>query len=200
MGRGSSSLHEAHTVPPLSAVMDALAQPEEAAPPAEDASDEPLEWFVAHTRPRCEKKLEHYCAREGFPTTLPLYRSVKKYRGKTEVFLKPLFPGYVFLRLQKRQRQKVFQSDYVANLLDVPDQAEFAAQLEDILFALEQEVDLRLAPAIEPGSRVRIRRGPLQGMDAWVQSRKGMTEVLLRLDFIGQGAAVKVSAEDLEPA
>jgi transcription antitermination factor NusG len=171
-------------------------------PPPADTSeaDAPVEWYVAHTRPRCEKKLERYCRREGVPVTLPLYRSVKKYRGKTEVFLKPLFPGYVFLRLRRHQRQKVFQSDYVANLLEVPDQEEFAAQLEDILFALEQQVEVRLAPIIAVGSRVRIRTGPLQGMEAWVQARKGMTEVLLRLDFIGQAAAVKISADDLEPA
>lgn len=170
------------------------------APTAANPAPEPLEWYVAHTRPRCEKKLVDYCNREGFEVTLPLYRSVKKYRGKTEVFHKPLFPGYVFLRLLRQQRQPVFQSDYVANLLEVPDQEEFAAQLEDILTALDEEVDVRLAPTIGPGVRVRIKRGPLQGMEAWVENRSGMTEVLLRLDFIGQAAAVKVSAEDLELA
>ncbi|MCP5523946.1 MAG: hypothetical protein H7A46_20610 [Verrucomicrobiales bacterium] len=169
-------------------------------PVCEPSSDDPVKWFVAHTRPRCEKKLEQYCEREGFATTLPLYRSVKKYRGKTVVSLKPLFPGYLFLRISVPQRQKVFQSDYTANLLEVPDQKEFEEQLQDILFALDQEVDVQLSPSIGPGTRVRIRSGPLQGMEAIVQSRKGMTEVLLCLDFIGQAAAVKVSAEDLEPA
>ncbi len=159
-----------------------------------------LPWYVAHTRPRCEKKLVEYCTREGFSTTLPLYRSVKKYRGKQVVFLKPLFPGYVFLKLEPHQRQKVYQSDYVANLLDVPDQAEFDRQLRDILFALEQQVEVRLAPAIGPGMRVRIKSGPLQGMEGWVEARKGMVEVLLRLDFIGQAAAVRLDATDLEPA
>lgn len=159
-----------------------------------------LKWFVAHTRPRCEKKLVDYCAREGFPTTLPLYRSVKKYRGKKVVFHKPLFPGYVFLRLLISQRQTAFQSDYVANLLDVVDQAEFERQLEDILFAVEQEVEVRLAPTIGPGTRVRIKSGPLQGMEGWVENRKGMVEVMLRLDFIGQAAAVKMDATELEPA
>lgn len=173
---------------------------EESQTPTGPAPAGPILWFVAHVRPRCEKKLVEFCQREGFATTLPLYRSVKKYRGKTEVFLKPLFPGYVFLQLELHQRQAVYQSDYVANLLDVPDQAEFEAQLQAVLFALDQEVEVRLAPTIGPGTRVRIRRGPLQGMEAWVENRRGMTEVLLRLDFIGQAAAVKVSAEDLELA
>lgn len=158
-----------------------------------------LLWFVAHTRPRCEKKLVQYCAREGFPTTLPLYRSPRKYRGKKVVFLKPLFPGYVFLRLLDNQRQRAFQSDHVANLLTVPNQAEFQHQLDDILFALDQQVEVRLAPTITPGVRVRIKAGPLQGLEGWVEHRQGMVEVLLRLDFIGQAAAVRMDATELEP-
>jgi transcription antitermination factor NusG len=166
-------------------------------PEIPETGDRP--WWVAHTRPRCEKKLAQYCEREGLSTTLPCYRSVRKYRGKTLVFLKPLFPGYLFLRLWTRERQAVYQSDYVANLLEVPDQAEFNRQLEDILGALDTEVEVRLAPTIGPGSRVRIRSGPLQGMEAWVENRSGMREVLLRLDFIGQAAAVRVDADQLEP-
>src|SRR5436853_3890805 len=96
-----------------------------------------LPWYVAHTRPRCEKKLTEYCRRQGFEVTLPCFTSVRKYDRKTVVFEKPLFPNYVFLRLEPTQRQKVYQSDYVANLLDVPDQAQFEQQLGDILRSLE---------------------------------------------------------------
>ena len=157
-----------------------------------------LLWFVAHTRPRCEKKLAEYCGREGLSATLACYRSVKKYRGKTVVFRKPLFPGYIFLQLLPEQRQRVRQSDYVANLLNVPDQAEFAQQLGDILQALDTGREVRLAPTIGPGSRVVIKSGPLQGVEGWVERRSGMSEVLLRLDFIGQAAAVKVDATELD--
>ena len=175
-----------------------------AAPPstvaATTAEAETLLWYAAHTKPRCEKKLAGYCEREGVKPTLPLYRSVKKYRGKTVTFEKPLFPGYVFLRMPTLMRGKVLQSDYVANLLDVPDQAEFEAQLGAILVALEAEVEVHLAPTIVPGSRVRIRSGPLRGLEGFVEHRRGMVEVHLRLDFIGQAAAVRVDADSLELA
>ena len=159
-----------------------------------------VDWYVAHTRPRCEKKLEAYCQREGFSATLPTYKSVRKYRGKTAIFSKPLFPGYVFLQVTRAQRQKVYQSDYVANLLEVVDQDTFREQLGDILFALEAETEIRLAPTIIEGTTVRIRNGALQGLTGTVEKRTGTTEVHLRLDFIGQAAAVRVSAEDLEEA
>jgi transcription antitermination factor NusG len=48
--------------------------------------------------------------------------------------------------------------------------------------------------------RVRIKSGPLRGVEGWVQKRHGRASVLLRLDFIGQAAAVKLDADQLEPS
>ncbi len=141
--------------------------------------------------------MEH-CDRVGVEATLPCQRSVHKYRGKTVEFQKPLFPGYVFLRLKPEQKNLVGQSDHVANLLDVFDQDTFERQLRDILVAVEADVGLRLAPSIGEGMRVRIKGGPLQGIEGWVEQRYGMQTVLLRLDFINQAAAVKIDAEMLE--
>jgi len=130
--------------------------------------------------------------------SLPCYRAAHKYRGKTVVFQKPLFPGYVFLQITGEQRWKMHQSDYLANLLEVADQELFVRQLEDVLRALETDFEIRLAPSIGQGMRVKIKNGPLRGMDGWVEQRYGINTVLLRLDFIGQAAAVKLEAMDLE--
>jgi len=155
-------------------------------------------WFVAHTKPRREKKLVEYCQRQGFAATLPCYNSAHKYRGKTVVFQKPLFPGYLFLQLEAGQKDSVRQNDHVANLLEVFDQETFYHQLKDILLALESNLDVRLAPTIGRGMRVKIKGGPLQGIEGLVEERYGMNTVLLRLDFINQAAAVKVDADKLE--
>jgi transcription antitermination factor NusG len=157
-----------------------------------------VRWFVAHTKPRREKKLAEQCQRKGIAVTLPCYSSAHKYRGKTVVFQKPLFPGYVFLQLEPEQKEFVRQNDHVANLLEVFEQEAFQRQLNDILLALDAKVGVRLAPAIGEGMRVRIKTGPLQGIEGWVEQRYGMTTVLLRLDFINQAAAVKIDAESLE--
>ena len=159
-----------------------------------------LLWFVAHTRPRREKKLMQHCQRHGIAATLPCHKSAHKYRGKTVVFQKPMFPGYVFLQLEPGQKNLLKQSDYVANLLDVFDQETLRRQLEDILLALESDFEVRLAPSIGEGMRVRIKTGPLRGIEGWVENRFGKSTVLLRLDFINQAAAVKLDADLLEPS
>ena len=158
-----------------------------------------LFWFVAHTKPRREKKLLEYCQQQSIAATLPTYNSAHKYRGKTVVFKKPLFPGYVFLQLEPGQGHSVRQNDHVANLLEVFDQDTFRRQLDDILTALETDLEVRLVPSIGEGTRVRIKSGPLQGLEGWVEKRHGMTRVLLRLDFINQAAAVTIDADLLVP-
>lgn len=164
----------------------------------DSASSTEVAWFVAHTRARCEKKLAAQVALWRWNVTLPLYRSVRKYRGKTRTFEKPLFPGYVFLRLPEAGRTRVRQCEYVANLLVVTDQEEFQSQLDAILQALDTDYEVRLCPTIQAGSRVRIRSGPLRGLEAFVELRRGTVQAYLRLDFIGQAAAVTVDADQLE--
>jgi transcriptional antiterminator RfaH len=157
-----------------------------------------VNWYVVHTRPRCEKKLVQFCQREQIATTLPCIKRVHKYHGKTATFWSPLFPGYVFVQITREQRQKIYQSDYAANLLEVFDQVQFEQQLTDILRAVDAEMDVQLAPQILPGCHVRIKSGPLRGVMGWVEKRSGMVQVMLRLDFISQAAAVAIDADELE--
>jgi len=157
-----------------------------------------LLWYAAHTRPRCEKKLQQFCEREKLDARLLCYKSVHKYRGKTVVFQKPLFPGYVFLHIPADKRGVVLQRDHVANFLEIADQDLFVRQLDEVMRALETDLEIRLAPTIGEGMRVKIKNGPLRGVEGWVEKRHGMTTVLLRLDFISQAAAVKLDASDLE--
>jgi transcription antitermination factor NusG len=157
-----------------------------------------LAWFVAHTRPRREKKLKEYCEKEQFIALLPCFQSEHKYRRKIVRFDKPLFPGYLFLQIFPFQKLAIEQNEHVARVLTVFDQDLFVHQLQDILKALAVGMEIQIFPEIGPGQRVRIKQGPLQGMEAWVEARLGMTTVFLRLEFIGQAAAVKVPADYLE--
>ena len=178
--------------------MTSITQGRNALSPAGMKAETDTLWFVAHTRPRCEKKLQSYLDRQSIYHVLPTIKKVHKYRGKTVIFEKPLFPGYIFLKIHPLKRQTVYQSDHVANLLDVPDQEEFYQQLGDILEAVESGYEIRLAPEIGIGKRVMVRSGPMRGIEGWVEDRFGTSTVLLRLNFIGQAAAMKMDAEILE--
>ena len=171
-----------------------LAGPAVAAPIA----PEPPVLLVAHTRPRCEKQVTVWAEREGIPTELPLYTMTHKYRGKSVTFHKPLFPGYVFVRFPVELALEIRKCRHVAQVLVPGNPAEFAQQLGDILIAVAAGMELRPVPDVVAGVRVTIVDGPLRGMEGWVEKRDGPFEVILRLDFIGQAAAVRMAAQSVE--
>src|SRR5450759_4133203 len=119
------------------------------------------------------------------PRSTPLYSSAASDVYKRQVFLQ-LAPG---------QKDSVRQNEHVANLLDVFDQETFRRQLEDILLALETDLEVRLAPTIGEGMRVRIKSGPLQGLEGWVEQRSATATGSRRPKFISPAAAVKIGAD-----
>lgn len=76
--------------------------------------------------------------------------------------------------------------------------SEFERMVANRLRAVETDLEIRLAPTISEGLRVKIKSGPLRGIEGLVEKRYGMTTVLLRIDFINQAATVKLEASDLE--
>jgi len=157
-----------------------------------------VEWRVAHTLARCEKKVWDWLRQQGWRAELPLYRSVKRYRGKKVEFHKPLFPGYVFVQVPVNEGRKVEQHDQVARLLVPPDQAEFAAQLGAILAAIEAGLELVPVTTLKPGMKVEIISGPLRGLHGVVEKAKDFTEVILRLDFLAHAASVRIEPHEVE--
>jgi transcription antitermination factor NusG len=104
----------------------------------------------------------------------------------------------MFARVERRHRMMLVQNRYVANLLDIEDQEEFVGQLDAIYRALDARVEIQVCPEIKPGLQVRIKSGPLRGTEGWVESRAKLSDVHLRLDFIGQAVVAKIQADDLE--
>src|SRR5216683_272282 len=69
----------------------------------------------------------------------------------------------------------------------------------------EMNLELPLFPnyvfvRIDPSERVRIKSGPMTGMEGVLVRKKNNFRVVLALDLIMQCVAVEVDADDLEPA
>lgn len=170
------------------------------APIIPDPASTSPSWLVVHVLARCEKKVREWATREGIASELPTYRTVHRYRGKVVHFDKVLFPGYLFLRGASSLKQKVGQHNQVARVLVPVDMEEFHRQISDILTAVEAGLDLQPVSGIQPGVRVEITAGPLRGMEGFVERRDDPLDVVLRLDFIGLAASVRIAMSDVEVA
>jgi hypothetical protein len=155
-------------------------------------SDLEARWWVVHTLPRCEKKLDEWFARQGWEHYLPLRRKVHHYASKRAEFLHPLFPGYAFGRCSRLQRGGIFTSDFAARVIAVENQGAFLAQLEPIRLALDQDAPLDLCPYLAEGTRVRVTGGKLRGLEGLVQRRSGRARVVLSVDLLQQAVSLEV--------
>ncbi|HQC42141.1 MAG TPA: transcription termination/antitermination NusG family protein [Verrucomicrobiota bacterium] len=162
------------------------------------SQQETASWCVAYVKPRCEKKMAQYCEDQGVNYLLPLYNSLKSYPTKKVVFQKPYFPGYVFIYTPEKNHRLLKKCQHLVRLIKVADQALFCKQLEAVVLAISSDIDLLPVPEIKPGILVKIKNGPLKGVEGVVKERVGLCRVCLKLDFIGQGVALQVEADNLE--
>jgi hypothetical protein len=108
------------------------------------------------------------------------------------------FSRAMFFSRCQRINTVVLKSDHLASLLEIANRNLFIRQFDEGLRALDTALEIRLAPTIGEGMRLKIKSGSLQGIEGWVEKRYGVATVLLRLNFISHAAAVKLEASDLE--
>jgi len=159
-------------------------------------------WFAAYTSSRHEKRVASYFADRQIESFLPLYATRHRWKNRCEMNLElPLFPNYVFVRIDPRERACVLEVPGVVSLVGF---GRTLAPLSDFeIEALRSGLGQRKIephPYLVIGERVRIKCGPMAGMQGVLVRRKSNFRVVLALDVIMRCVAVEVDADDLEPA
>jgi transcription antitermination factor NusG len=156
-------------------------------------------WLVCHTKPRCEKKFAALMTAEKFEHYLPLVESVRRYAQQTKRFTKPLFPGYVFAKIPREKKARIYQQDLLARAIIVEDEENFLRQLNDVKAIVASGFELSVMPLLSKGRRVKIVGGPLHGVEGFVDDPAKPQGIVISIDVLQQGLLVKVPAENLEP-
>lgn len=160
------------------------------------------EWYVVRTKARRESYAQDQLARRGVQTFLP--RILEPGRGATEPIVGPLFPGYLFARLQlSLQYTAVIWSPGVRNFVsfgDVP----CALGSEVVDFIQERcgvEGIVRALPTFTDGDVVRVKCGPFGGLLGVVQGEvSARCRVRVLMDLLRRRTQVSLPVELLEHA
>jgi transcription antitermination factor NusG len=112
----------------------------------------------------------------------------------------PLFPTYLFVHINSRERAKVLQSPGV---LQIVGNSRESVSLPDseVEFLRSDFSRQRIEPYrdLVIGEKVRIKSGVMQGLQGTLVRKSNSLRFVLTLELINQHAAIQVSAEDLEP-
>ena len=156
-------------------------------------------WRVAHLRSRQEKVLARYLREHGVPFYLPQMEKRTRRSGRTLVSWLPLFSGYLFFRGGRDETQEALKSHVVVNLLEPPDQAEFAAELEQLHKLQLANVQLIPHPFVSAGDTVLITEGAFEGYRGVVLKEKGVRRLVVSVSFIRQSVALDIDREFIRP-
>ena len=155
-------------------------------------------WFACHTKPRCEKKFAALASREKFAHYLPLVRSVRRYGTQSKKFTKPLFPGYVFARLEPERKARIYQQDFLVRAMMVENEAVFLRQLEDVKTVCASGLEAALHPLVRKGTHVRVNGGPLHGLEGYVDNPVNPQGIVVSVDVLQQGLLVRLPLDRLQ--
>ena len=155
-------------------------------------------WFVCHTKPRCEKKFSALLTVESFAHYLPLIQSVRRYGTQKKTFTKPLFPSYVFARLEPTRKDRIYQQDLLVRALMVENEPVFLRQLEAVKAICASGLEAAMHPLIRKGTHVRVQGGPLHGLEGYVDDPANPRGIVVSIDVLQQGLLVRLPFESLQ--
>lgn len=156
------------------------------------------DWWVVHTKPRCEKALAWDLTNKGLPYFLPMARRTQLWGGRRRVILQPLFASYLFLNGDKTARAETFLTGRAVNILPVPQREQFVTEIESLRIALESNAELNLYPFVAVGRRVRVCKGPMMGTVGTILQTDDITRLILQVTALGTAAELQIDAAFLE--
>jgi transcription antitermination factor NusG len=158
------------------------------------------QWYAAYTSANHEKRVAEQLGVREVEHFLPTYSSVRRWKDRRVTLQLPLFPGYVFVRMALRNRLQVLQVPGLARLVGFGSTPAPLPQRDiDVLRAgLTTGVRAEPHPHLNVGRRVRVKEGPLAGLEGILLRWKANWRVVLSIDLIQRAVAVDVDASALE--
>ena len=135
-----------------------------------------------YTVPLHEMRLLDFCRQHAIVSYLPLRRAWRvkthnrgnrQYTYRNEV-LRPMFPSYLFAKMNADQRAALYSSGDVVRIIGVADQPRLLAELQ-VVHQVEQigmTTELEFNPGLCEGDKFLIESGPWQGITGWLTKKE----------------------------
>ena len=158
--------------------------------------DSRLDWYAIYTRHQHEKTVAQILTSKGFETLLPLYSAVHRWKDRTKLLSLPLFPCYVFIKGGSERRLDIMTTPGIHALVSTAGQPTAIpnAEIEAIRRAIESGAPVEPHPLLKCGEWVRVKCGPLEGIQGILVRKKNLYRLVLSVEMLGKAACVDIDA------
>lgn len=161
----------------------------------------PVAWHALYTRHQHEKSAARILSDKGFETFLPLHADIRRWRDRRKKLELPLFPCYLFLRGGLERQFEVLGTPGVCWFVESGDRvAEIPEnELEAILRIVNERLPVESHPFLKSGDLVRVRQGPLDGVEGILVRKKDHgSRLVVAVEMLQRAVAVEVDASWVE--
>lgn len=162
-------------------------------------------WYLIYTKPHKELVAKDNLERQGYEAYLPMARIRRRRMGKGATRIEPLFPRYLFIRLdtQADNWSPIRSTLGVSNLVQFGMHPSAVPELLiDLLLDRcdEEGVQDITTSEFKSGESVRVMEGPMMGLEGVFLAKTSSDRVMVLLDIVGKHTRVSLATEKLEPA
>jgi transcriptional antiterminator NusG len=160
-------------------------------------------WYALYVKSRHEFVVNSELTKKDIVTFLPSVKRLRQWKDRKKWVDFPLFPGYLFINIQPRPESivSVLKTRGAINLLSVQPGHPTPVSSEEISalqLMIESGRDIDIYPELKEGTRVRVKRGPLQGAEGTLEKRHDQCMFLVNVELLGRSIGVKMYADDVE--
>lgn len=159
------------------------------------------DWYAVYTRHQHEKAVAENFSGRGLEVFLPLYETLRQWNDRQKRLSLPLFPCYVFFRGTVERRARVLSTPGVHSIVGFGGQpaAIQETEIEAIRRAVTSGLRAEPFPFLHCGDRVRVKAGPLEGIEGILVRKKNSSRLILSAELLQKSMAVEVDAFSVEP-
>ena len=159
-------------------------------------------WYVVNTQSHQEARADENLRRQGFYSWLPRFRRLRKHARRTDYVSAPLFPGYLFVRLDPEAERwwSINGTFGVVRLLcngDIP-LAVPDGLVEEIMRRRDGSGIVVVPPRrFAVGKAVRVAVGPFADLEGLFQEMLGRDRVVLLFNLLGRKVRTSLKLTEL---
>jgi len=159
-------------------------------------------WFALRVKCRYEKLVSTLLRDKGYDEFLPLYWSRRRWSDRFQSVELPLFPGYVFCRLEPQQsRLPLLVTPGAMHFVGVGRSPEPIddGEIGAIQAALRSGLRAEPWPFLKVGHRVRLEEGPLNGLEGILIEVRKQHRIVVSVSLLQRSMAVEIDREWIRP-
>jgi transcription antitermination factor NusG len=158
-------------------------------------------WYAVYIKSRAEKKAQTELQQKEIESFLPLQRRLRQWSDRKKWVEMPLIPGYIFVRVSRKEYDAVLQSSFIVSYVRFEGTAAIIPdnQIRYLQLMLKQDnLNIEITrEAFEPGQMIEIIAGPLIGIQGKLVYVNGKNKVALELEQFGYSATIEILIEDI---